>query len=495
MPVRISLIPAGPDATGARIPAERAGTTVTVTPAQIAAAALAGVSAPPAVAAAGSAGVATTPSRSDHTHAHGNQGGGSLHADVIAGGASGFMTGAQATKLAGIETGADVTDAANVNAAGAVMEADFTATHTILMRQGGASPVAVAIPLSSFVGRIGSGDIIPMTIAQAKTLLGYAGSEVSFDPTGTALSSTNVQDAIEELDSDLATAILTVDEADEIAFDPTGTGLTATDVQAALAELDARPSGGGQTIEYVSGFEADAATPANRRGYTHGSDPLSAVLSFTAVVIAQPLSSTFISATPAQVFGVWDGVAPGTGWAIRWSASGGWGAYYVDNGFAPRALAFADPMGTRRFAVVHLRVVNGGVGNQLRLTLFVNGAQVAEYFGATDGGTYVAGSNLVVGPPVDGSVLPAFAGRVHGAGYVTSALSLEEIANHAEACIEASRLVDPPVTPLTDGWRVDDAGANPGASWASFKAGASLTALGAPTALPRATKSNPVLWA
>lgn len=35
---------------------------------------------------------------------HGNRGGGSLHADVVAGGASGFMTGAQATQLAGALT-------------------------------------------------------------------------------------------------------------------------------------------------------------------------------------------------------------------------------------------------------------------------------------------------------------------------------------------------------------------------------------------------------
>jgi hypothetical protein len=52
------------------------------------------------VAAAASAGVLTTLARADHAHAHGNQAGGSLHADVIAGGASGFMSGAQATALA-----------------------------------------------------------------------------------------------------------------------------------------------------------------------------------------------------------------------------------------------------------------------------------------------------------------------------------------------------------------------------------------------------------
>lgn len=52
--------------------------------------------------------------------------GGAAHADVVAGGADGFMTGAMATKLAGIEALADVTDAANVAAAGAIMDGDFS---------------------------------------------------------------------------------------------------------------------------------------------------------------------------------------------------------------------------------------------------------------------------------------------------------------------------------------------------------------------------------
>lgn len=54
-------------------------------------------------------GTDNSPSRADHVHAHGNQGGGSLHAAVVASGASGFMTGADKAKLDGISAGADVT--------------------------------------------------------------------------------------------------------------------------------------------------------------------------------------------------------------------------------------------------------------------------------------------------------------------------------------------------------------------------------------------------
>jgi pectin methylesterase-like acyl-CoA thioesterase len=51
--------------------------------------------------------------RADHVHAHGNRGGGSLHVDVIAAGASGFMTGDDKTKLDGIVAGATNTTLAD----------------------------------------------------------------------------------------------------------------------------------------------------------------------------------------------------------------------------------------------------------------------------------------------------------------------------------------------------------------------------------------------
>lgn len=51
-------------------------------------------------------GTGTTAARSDHVHAHGNQAGGSLHSDVVASGASGFMSGSDKAKLDGIASGA-----------------------------------------------------------------------------------------------------------------------------------------------------------------------------------------------------------------------------------------------------------------------------------------------------------------------------------------------------------------------------------------------------
>ena len=53
--------------------------------------------------------------RADHQHAHGNRGGGTLHANAIAAGAAGFMTGTDKTKLDGIQTGATNTTPSDNN--------------------------------------------------------------------------------------------------------------------------------------------------------------------------------------------------------------------------------------------------------------------------------------------------------------------------------------------------------------------------------------------
>lgn len=73
----------------------------------IAASAAALTSSTPAdVAAAGTVGVGTTAARSDHVHGHGTQAGGTLHADAIASGAAGFMSGADKAKLDGVSANA-----------------------------------------------------------------------------------------------------------------------------------------------------------------------------------------------------------------------------------------------------------------------------------------------------------------------------------------------------------------------------------------------------
>ena len=77
---------------------------------------------------------------------------------------------ADGTKLDGIEALADVTDTANVTAAGALMETDFNA-QTILLAVVDDTPLPITIAASSFVGRKVTGDAGTMTPAEARTLL------------------------------------------------------------------------------------------------------------------------------------------------------------------------------------------------------------------------------------------------------------------------------------------------------------------------------------
>ena len=77
---------------------------------------------------------------------------------------------AAVSKLGGIEALADVTDTANVDAAGAVMETDYNA-QTVLLAVADDTPLPVTVAASSFVGRKAAGDVGTMTAAEARTVL------------------------------------------------------------------------------------------------------------------------------------------------------------------------------------------------------------------------------------------------------------------------------------------------------------------------------------
>lgn len=81
------------------------------------------------------------------------------------------LTAAQVRTLINVEDGADVTDAANVNAAGAVMESDYDA-QTVLVAVADNTPLPQVVGDSEFVGRPAGGNVGVMTAAQAQTVLG-----------------------------------------------------------------------------------------------------------------------------------------------------------------------------------------------------------------------------------------------------------------------------------------------------------------------------------
>lgn len=85
--------------------------------------------------------------------------------DVVA------LTASQVRTLLNVEDGADVTDATNVNAAGAVMETDYDA-NTILKADSDNTPVALTVPLASLIGRKTSGSITSLNASDIRTLIG-----------------------------------------------------------------------------------------------------------------------------------------------------------------------------------------------------------------------------------------------------------------------------------------------------------------------------------
>ena len=80
--------------------------------------------------------------------------------------------------------------------------------------------------------------------------------DVSFDPTGTSLQSTNVEDAIKEVASGAVTP-----EADDVVYDNTSSGLTATNVQDAIDEI-ASGGAGGADLNFVTSGSFTVASSA-----------------------------------------------------------------------------------------------------------------------------------------------------------------------------------------------------------------------------------------
>lgn len=144
------------------------------------------------------------------------------------------------TKLDGIEVGADVTDAINVNAAGAVMESDYTPAHSLLVQQSGTGSPSILSPSNNtVVGKL-TGDIVDLNATQLRTLINVEdGADVT--------DATNVDAAGAVMNTDASTASMSfVIDEDDMASD------SATKVptqQSVKAYVDANAGGGGDVSQ------------------------------------------------------------------------------------------------------------------------------------------------------------------------------------------------------------------------------------------------------
>lgn len=123
-------------------------------------------------------GVSTNYAREDHVHGHGNQAGGALHASVVAGGAAGFMTGADKTKLDAI-SGTNTGDQ-TITLTGNVTGSGTGSFPTTIAADAVANTMLANMNASTFKCRVtaSTGDPEDCTAAQATSLLNLATTSV-----------------------------------------------------------------------------------------------------------------------------------------------------------------------------------------------------------------------------------------------------------------------------------------------------------------------------
>jgi len=111
------------------------------------------------------------------------------------------LTATESRTILNVENGADVTDATNVDSAGAVMETDFNA-YTVLYADTDNTPAALTVGASTIVGRKSTGGIVALTAAEAKTELALVASDIIVSEIGSSTYD-DVQDFINNRNSSM----------------------------------------------------------------------------------------------------------------------------------------------------------------------------------------------------------------------------------------------------------------------------------------------------
>jgi len=157
------------------------------------------------------------------------------------------FTTADHAKLDGIEAGADVTDASNVSAAGAVMESDFSPAHSVLVQQSGTgAPTSVSIGTESLLGRTSDPGtaIASLSKTSVRAILNVENGATADQTPSEILAAIKTLDGTGSgLDADL------LDGQEASAF--------ATAAQGTLADSATQPGDNISTLTNDSGFTGD----------------------------------------------------------------------------------------------------------------------------------------------------------------------------------------------------------------------------------------------
>ncbi len=148
-------------------------------------------SAPPAVGASSQAGTSDRAARQDHTHAHGSQAGGTLHAVAVGGpgGSAGFMSAADKNKLDSIAAGAQVNVGTNLGIGGtgnartvtsstgasATLPIATTAAAGVMSVEDKAKLDGISPGATVYTNALARGQVEAMLVAGANITLTYSG--------------------------------------------------------------------------------------------------------------------------------------------------------------------------------------------------------------------------------------------------------------------------------------------------------------------------------
>ena len=135
------------------------------------------------------------------------------------------FTDAEKTKLSGIETNADVTDASNVDAAGAIMNSDLDGKGEILVGDGSGDPTALSVGTNGYVLKANSSTATGLEWA-AESGGGGGGSVNSVSGTAPIVSSGGTTPAI-SITAATTSAAGSMSASDKTKLDGIATGATA----------------------------------------------------------------------------------------------------------------------------------------------------------------------------------------------------------------------------------------------------------------------------
>ena len=169
--------------------------------------------------------------------------------------AEGAFANGDKTKLDGIETGADVTDTANVTAAGALMDSEVDADIKTL-----------SLPANTTISAFGATLVDDADAATARTTLGVdvAGTDnstdVTFAGTGTYISLSGQQITVDPIDVSDLNASAVVTEAEGIASNDNDTTIPTS---AAVKDYVDSVGGGASALADLTDVDASVATPSD----------------------------------------------------------------------------------------------------------------------------------------------------------------------------------------------------------------------------------------